>query len=94
MIRLGRRFDLHPLVVADIETTEQRTKLDLFEDSLFLVGKMIYRDTNRSITCIEQISFFLKENTLITFQEKPKDSFEGIKSWFLFIVIIVKEEQN
>jgi magnesium transporter len=78
--RLGHRFDLHPLVIADIETTEQRTKLDVFEDALFLVSKMIYRDNLRSITCIEQISFYLKNNILITFQEKPKDIFEPIKS--------------
>lgn len=76
---MGQRFDLHPLVVADIETTEQRTKLDVFEDALFLVGKMIYRDSMQSITCIEQISFYMKENILITFQEKAKDIFEPIK---------------
>ncbi len=78
--RLGRRFDIHPLVVADIETTEQRTKLDVFEDALFLVSKMIYPDSVQQITHIEQISFYLKENILITFQEKPKDVFEPIKS--------------
>ena len=83
LVRLGQHFDLHPLVVADIETTEQRTKLDVFEDALFLVGKMIYRDQVQSITCIEQISFYLKENILITFQEKSKDIFEPIKRKFL-----------
>ena len=78
--RIGRRFDIHPLVVADIETTEQRTKLDVFEDALFLVSKMIYPDSILPTTHIEQISFYLKENILITFQEKPKDIFEPIKS--------------
>ncbi|CAF3295218.1 unnamed protein product [Rotaria socialis] len=78
--RLGQRFNIHPLVVADIETTEQRTKLDVFEDTLFLVGKMIYPDIEQQITHIEQISFYLKENILITFQEKSKDIFEPIKN--------------
>ncbi|UJR08426.1 hypothetical protein I4U23_012696 [Adineta vaga] len=78
--RIGLRFNIHPLVVADIETTEQRTKLDVFEDALFLVGKMIYPDSIQQITHIEQISFYLKENILITFQEKPKDIFEPIKN--------------
>ncbi|CAF2531676.1 unnamed protein product [Rotaria sp. Silwood2] len=78
--RLGRRFNIHPLVVVDIETTEQRAKLDVFEDTLFLVGKMIYPDSIQQITQIEQISFYLKENILITFQEKPKDIFESIKN--------------
>ncbi|CAF1059111.1 unnamed protein product [Adineta ricciae] len=78
--RIGHRFNIHPLVVSDIETTEQRTKLDVFEDALFLVGKMIYPDSIQPITHIEQISFYLKENILITFQEKPKDIFEAIKN--------------
>ncbi len=66
--------------MADIETTEQRTKLDVFEDALFLVGKMIYPDSVQQITHVEQISFYLKENILITFQETPKDIFEPFKS--------------
>ncbi|CAF0915582.1 unnamed protein product [Rotaria sordida] len=78
--RLGLRYNIHPLVVADIETTEQRTKLDVFEDALFLVGKMIYPDNIQQITHIEQISFYLKENILITFQEKSKDIFGPIKN--------------
>ncbi len=80
--RLGRRFDIHKLVLADIETTDQRTKLDVFEDALFLVAKLIYPDSTQKTTHIEQISFYLKENILITFQEKPKDIFEPIKRLF------------
>jgi hypothetical protein len=41
---------------------------------------MIYPDTLQPITHIEQIIIYLKENILITFQEKPKDIFEPIKS--------------
>jgi Mg2+ and Co2+ transporter CorA len=45
---------------------------------------MIYPNTVQETTHIEQISFYLKENILITFQEKPKDIFEPIKSSFFF----------
>ncbi len=41
---------------------------------------MIYPDSVQQTTHVEQISFYLKENILITFQEKPKDIFEPIKS--------------
>jgi magnesium transporter len=77
---ISRRFRIHPLVILDIETNEQRTKLDVFEDALFLVVKLIYPDHLTQKTSIEQISFYLKENILITFQEKPKDIFDQIKS--------------
>ena len=41
---------------------------------------MIYPDNLQQTKHIEQISFYLKENILITFQEKPKEIFEPIKS--------------
>ena len=78
---LGLRYDIHPLVQTDMTTTEQRTKLDVLDDALFLVCKFIYRDINNSEHInVEQISFYLKENLLITLQETPKDLFESIKS--------------
>lgn len=79
--QLGNRYDIHTLVQADITTTEQRTKLDVFDDALFLVCKLIFRDLSRTgHTVIEQICFYLKDNVLITFQETPKDLFDSIKS--------------
>lgn len=45
---------------------------------------MIYPDTVEQTTHIEQISFYLKENLLITFQEKPKDIFEPIRSLLFY----------
>jgi Mg2+ and Co2+ transporter CorA len=79
--QIGNRYDIHALVQTDITTTEQRTKLDVLDDALFLVCKLIFRDIGRSgHTVIEQISFYLKENILITFQETPKDLFDSIKS--------------
>ncbi|CAF1083846.1 unnamed protein product [Rotaria sordida] len=79
--QIGNRYDIHALVQTDITTTEQRTKLDVLDDALFLVCKLIFRDIGRTgHTIIEQISFYLKENLLITFQETPKDLFDSIKN--------------
>jgi magnesium transporter len=62
-------------------TIEQRTKLDVLDDALFLVCKFIYRDINGTgHVNIEQICFYLKENILITVQETPKELFDSIKS--------------
>ncbi|CAF3698009.1 unnamed protein product [Rotaria sp. Silwood1] len=41
---IGERYDIHSLVQTDITTTEQRTKLDVLDDALFLVCKLIYHD--------------------------------------------------
>ncbi|CAF3270577.1 unnamed protein product [Rotaria socialis] len=77
---ISRQFKIHPLVVLDIETNEQRTKLDIIDDALFLVVKLIYPDQISRKPRIEQISFYVKENTLITFQQNPNDIFERIKN--------------
>src|SRR5271168_93484 len=78
---LGLRYDIHSLVQTDMATIEQRTKLDVLDDALFLVCKLIHRDHNGTgHIYIEQICFYLKENILITVQETPKDLFDSIKS--------------
>ena len=55
--------------------------------------KFIYPDRSTQKISYEQISFYLKQNLLITFQEGPQDAFGQIKSKsnisrtiFLFIV--------
>ena len=68
------------MVILDIETSEQRTKLDVFDDALFVVVKLIYPDSATQKTHIEQISFYLKQNVLITFQQRPTGIFDKVKS--------------
>jgi magnesium transporter len=68
--RLGELFHLHPLVLEDIVHTGQRPKLDELDGALFVVLKMLrYNEESRTIED-EQVSFVLKENLLLTFQEK------------------------
>lgn len=80
LTHISRRFKIHPLVLLDIETHDQRTKLDVIDDALFLVTKHIYPDYVTEKTIIEQISFYLTRNVIITFQEKPNDIFDRVKS--------------
>jgi magnesium transporter len=80
MEQLGQKFDLHPLLLADAMSSEQRTKLDVMDDALFLVMKMIYSNNDKEEAIIEQVSFYLKKNILLTFQEKEEDVFEPIRN--------------
>ncbi|MFP4668605.1 MAG: CorA family divalent cation transporter, partial [Desulfobacterales bacterium] len=45
--KMGRMFDLHPLLLEDVLNTESRPKLDDYDDTLFIVLKMI--DYNRDV---------------------------------------------
>ena len=39
--KIGKHFNLHPLILEDIMNTEQRPKLEDFEDYVFLVRRWI-----------------------------------------------------
>ena len=77
---IGEQFGIHHLVLEDIVNTGQRPKSEDYDGYLFVVLKMLsYDHTNRNIKS-EQISIILKDNIVITFQERPGDVFDPIRS--------------
>ena len=76
---LAYRFDIHPLTVEDILHTQQRPKIDIFDDYLYIVFKMHrYNEVTKRIDA-EQISLVLFDNLLLSFQETEGDVFEPIR---------------
>lgn len=67
--KIGNHFNLHPLILEDIMNTEQRPKLDDFEDYVFLVMKIPYFEEENNTIKIEQISLVLGPTFIISFQE-------------------------
>jgi magnesium transporter len=77
---LGELFGLHPLVVEDILNTDQRPKLEDYEQYLFVVLKSLYhQDEDSTELEIEQISLVLGPNYVLSFQERAGDEFEPIR---------------
>lgn len=77
--KIGKRFNLHPLVMEDIVVPGQRPKMEDYEDTLFIVVRMLRYDAGRSEILTEQISMILRQNCLITFQETVGDVFDQIR---------------
>jgi len=77
--RIGERFDLHPLVLEDIVHTDQRPKVEDFENYLFIILKMLFTDEGSSTINTEQFSLILRSNLVITFQEREGDVFDPIR---------------
>ncbi len=76
---IGKKFELHPLVVEDIVNTEQRPKIEDFGNYAFIVLKMlIYEDEKKDIRG-EQVSLILGKNFVISFKEKEEDIFEPVR---------------
>ncbi len=77
--KIGLHYKLHPLILEDIANTQQRPKIDEYDEYLFVVLKMLYFDQDEKLS-IEHISFVLGKNYVITFQEADGDVFDGIRN--------------
>ena len=76
---LGEKYQLHPLALEDVLHTGQRPKMEPYDQHLFIIAQMIYRDSDNRL-CGEQVSFFLCKNILITIQEEDlHDSFNPVR---------------
>lgn len=76
---IGKRFEVHPLVIEDIFNTGQRPKMEDFGDYIFVVLKMLYYHDEEDEIKTEQVSLILGENFVISFQEKKGDVFDAIR---------------
>jgi len=72
-----QHFGVHTLSAEDVIHTYQRSKLDVFDDHMIVIARQLQLadDTLHN----EQISFFLFEDTLITFQEVLGDVFGPVR---------------
>jgi len=77
--RIGTHFGLHPLVLEDILNTGQRSKMDDYENYIFVISKMLFFDEEINQTRIQQFSLVLGPNYVISFQEKFGDVFNPIR---------------
>lgn len=75
---LGKQFVLHPLLLEDVANTDQRPKLDDYETYFFLVMKMLSLTDAKEIV-VEQVSFVLGRNYVISFQENGTDVFQPVR---------------
>jgi magnesium transporter len=73
---LAKMLDLHPLAMEDVVNVHQRAKVDEFRDSLFVVARMI---DGQDATQTEQLSFFLMNQVLLSFQERPGDCWDPLR---------------
>jgi magnesium transporter len=77
--KIGTLFGIHRLTLEDILNVNQRPKMEVFDNYIFAVLKMIQCPTSESDIEEEQISFILIDNILITFQEKKGDVFTFVR---------------
>jgi len=75
--RLRDLLGIHPLVLEDIVNVYQRPKVELYDEGTFVVARMPVKDQE---VLTHQISLFLKERQLITFQERSEDCLDPVRN--------------
>lgn len=78
--RLGKVFDLHPLVLEDVVNVPQRPKIENYDDQLVIIAQMVMAKEKGDGFWIEQVSFVLGKHYLLTVQEEPqRDCFGPVR---------------
>ncbi len=62
-------FDLHPVIIDDIVNVNQRPKLEILDDYIYLVVKMLRYDEKIKKVISEQVSLVIEAKFVLTFQQ-------------------------
>jgi magnesium transporter len=74
-------YGVHPLIIEDIVSTNQRPKFEDFDAYLSIVLKMFYLSDGGDEVITEQVSLVVGKGYVLSFQEKPaRDVFEPIRA--------------
>ena len=76
--QLRQKYQFHTLAAEDVMRTSQRPKVELYDNYLFAVVRMMRLED--AALKQEQVSMFLFEKTIITFQEIPGDVWGPIRT--------------
>ncbi|HBE80712.1 MAG TPA: magnesium and cobalt transport protein CorA [Firmicutes bacterium] len=76
---LGGCFGLHLLVMEDILNTEQRPKIENFNEYTFMVVKSLSFDRQMGEFTTEQVSLILGKHFVLSFSEKEDNLFNPVR---------------
>jgi magnesium transporter len=90
--KLGEVFDLHPVLLENIVNVPQRPKLEDYQNQLVIITQMVNLDTKG--IWLEQVSFILGKNYLLTVQEEPhQDCFAPVRDRLAKSKGIIRQQQ-
>lgn len=77
--QLGNQLGLHPLVMEDILNTDQRPKIEVYDDYLFIVLKLLTYDAASREVRAEQVSLVLGEHFVLSLQESSHPILDTVR---------------
>lgn len=76
---IGRHFGLHPLLLEDIMSSGQQSKIDNYKDTIYIVVRRLIYNEQKQETEDEQVSLILGKNFVISFLESHNNVFTPIR---------------
>lgn len=91
---LSRVLGFEEYILSDILNTQRRTRMEEMDDILFFSIKSVLEEDPDDSLQVEQISFLMKDNLLVSFQEKKSDFFTTIRQRIREHSGIVRKKKN
>lgn len=77
--QIGTDHKIHPLALEDVLDTQQRSKLEEFDNGLFFIVHNLKIDCKILELHSEQIALFVGSDFLVSFQEDPDDTLASVR---------------
>ena len=77
LLALAEIFQIHKLALEDVVHVHQRSKVDVYDNNLFVVARMA--SVLNGVLETEQLSIFLGDGYIVTFQEREGDCLEPVR---------------
>lgn len=76
---IGEMLDIEPPIVGDVLNVTRRARMEEMDNVLFFSIKSVLPEASVEGLRVEQLSFLLKGNLLVSFQEKRSDFFSHLR---------------
>lgn len=76
---IGEFLEVETFIISDVLNVSRRSRMEELDNMLFFSIKSILQEDDADVVRVEQISFLLKDNLLVSFQEKKSDFFTHIR---------------
>lgn len=77
--KVCNKFNIHPLTTEDILNTNHRPKIEIFEDYILVIIKIITFNSKTLKARTEQLSLILSNSNVVLFQESNYEILEPLK---------------
>lgn len=79
MEEVAQQYGLHPLTVEDILNVEQRSKLEEFEDYIFITIKILQSEPKKQTFIAKNLSLVMGKDFVLSFEDEHSSLFDSIR---------------